>query len=57
MFIRIVLEKSAVFGNPAEQAIGEQLLARGARIHERPQRMVESAIRADDCLLIDSCGL
>jgi hypothetical protein len=40
-FIRLVLEEFALVGNPAEQAIGDQLLARAGLIPERPQRMVE----------------
>ena len=40
-FICLVLEEFALVGNPAEQAIGHQLLARAGLIRERPQRMVE----------------
>jgi hypothetical protein len=40
-FICLVLEEFALVGNPAEQAIGHQLLARAGLIRERPQAMVE----------------
>jgi hypothetical protein len=40
-FIRLVLEKFALVGNPAQQLIGDQLLARAGLIQERPQGMVE----------------
>ena len=56
-FICLVLEEFALVGNPAEQANGHQLPARAGLIRERPQRMVESVMPAEDCLLIDSCGL
>ena len=56
-FIRLVLEEFALVGNPVEQAIGHELLARAGLIRERPQRMAELAMPAGDCLLIDSCGL
>jgi hypothetical protein len=56
-FICLVLEEFALVGNPAEQAIGDQLLARAGLIRERPQRMVESPMPAEDCLLIGQCGL
>ena len=56
-FICLVLEEFALVGNPAEQVIGDQLLARAGLLHERPQRMVEEAMPAEDCLLIDWCGL
>ena len=37
-FIRFVLEEFALVGNPAEQVIGDQLLARaGLSLQERPQ--------------------
>jgi hypothetical protein len=56
-FICLVLEEFALVGNPAEQAMGDQLLAIAGLIPERPQRMVEYAMPAEDFLLIDSCGL
>jgi hypothetical protein len=56
-FICLVLEEFALVGNPAEEAIGDQLLARAGLIREHPQRMVESTMPAEDSLLIDSCGL
>jgi hypothetical protein len=40
-FIRLVLEKSALVGSPAEQVMGDQLLARAGLVHERLQRIVE----------------
>jgi hypothetical protein len=40
-FICLVLEEFALDGNPVEQAIGHELLARAGLIRERPQRMVE----------------
>jgi hypothetical protein len=56
-FIRLVLEEFALINNAAEEAMGDQLLVRARLSHERPRRMVEQTIPADDCLLIDSCGL
>ncbi len=56
-FICLILKEFELVDNPAEQAIGDQLLARAGLIRERPQRMVEEAMPAEDCLLIDSCGL
>jgi hypothetical protein len=41
IFICLVLEKFAFVGTPAEQGIGDQLLARAGLVHEPPQRMVE----------------
>jgi hypothetical protein len=49
-FICLVLEEFALIGNPDEQAIGHQLLARAELIRERRQRMVEQAIPAQDCI-------
>ena len=54
---RAVLEKFALIDNPAEQVIGDRLVARAELIRERPQGMVEQAMPAEDCLLIDLCGL
>jgi hypothetical protein len=47
-FIRLVLEKFARVGNPAEQVIGDQLLARTGRILERTWPMAEQAMPAGD---------
>jgi len=47
-FICLVLEEFALIGNPAEQAIGHQLLARAGLIRERLQRMIEQAMPAED---------
>jgi hypothetical protein len=56
-FICLVLEEFTLVSDPAEQAKGHQLLARAELIRENPQRMVESAIPAESCILIDSCRL
>jgi hypothetical protein len=49
-FICLVLEEFALVGNLAEQEIVHQLLARAGRTGERPQRMVDSTMPAEDCL-------
>ena len=56
-FIRLVLEKFALAGNPAEQVMGDQLLLRAALICERPLQMAEQAMPAKDFLFIDKGGL
>ena len=56
-FICLVLEEFALVGHPAEEAMGHRLPARAGLIRERPQRMVETAIPAEDCVLIGRCGL
>ena len=56
-FICLVLEEFPLVGNPAEEAIGHQLLARARLIRERPRPVVEQTMPETDLILIDLYGL